>query len=1070
MVLLTVELQAQRGFQRLAVEPLVHPQPGYFLFAPNAHDSIGLMDHSGEVVMKFRTGPVGNPRVDAPNTLSHFVVLGSGVNRFGAYILRDGFQQPFDTIYPVGAMNADFHEGRVWSDTSFLLLATRQVPVDLSSVVNGGAVNGRAIECVVQELSFDGRVLFQWNSLDHIAVDQASDENDLLQELVDYLHVNAVERDHDGNLLISCRNTDEVIKVEYPSGKLLWRFGGSASKGNQFRFLNDTSNGFVGFSHQHSMIRTRRGTIMLFDNGNLKPQPWSSRVAEYEIDEVLKTARLVWSHKPNPETFAPTMGSVAELPNGNILIGYGSGSGLAPGKSPVVAEEIRRDGGVDARLRIAGAETVSAYRVMKVQYGMTARADTVKTAGILAGAVGDSSTNIDMVITNVDRPTSVIVEKHHYQPHQARVETVDVCTVLPYRWVIRIDQPAAVAGSLRVSGRGLQFLDLADLLELCWRPTEGQGAFQRLTSATLSMSDSTWTVPELRAGEYCIVSKNCIQPRPLAPIANTVVDAARPTFRIAAADGATGYDLQVARDPEFAVRPITIRIVDTSHAFGDSLVQGVQYFWRVRRVRNASVGLWSAPESFSIRATRPVLLAPVTYVDGDTAVLPVDRTLRWRSFPAASSYRVQVVGGVGKEPIIDTVTNDTTIAVVTPMNPSERYDWSVRADIGGQQTEAAVSVFGTLPTQPRFLLPDPSVFLARDEPLRVVTRPFQGADSAIVEVWDGPGRVRVTESRIASRQAELRGLAAGEDLRLVLAAHGRYGTSRSEPRIVRLVEREPLARPEIVQPIQGDAIRVGARVTFEWQPVSEADSYHVQVATGPAFDSPLLDTVLGSTIVTAQLPAEARLLQWRVQPRRRARAGAWSDTTFVTLRSTEPLELVPVVPVHGASAAAIDGIFSVTPPRGDMPLIIQYSQDPYLDTLDGAIQSATPTANYRGLRSSTTYYWRAAAIQDGIVKPIGPIGVFRTTATSDVVNDVESRQGAVWFDASVRMIRFSEPVNSMGDIQVVDLQGRKLDVQHHGEHLIALTNTSVTTLPRIVFVCATKVNSGHISSWAVVVW
>ena len=89
----------------------------------------------------------------------------------------------------------------------------------------------------------------------------------------------------------------------------MWRLGGSDSKNNQFTFLNDTKDGYVGFSFQHSAAETADGTLLLFDNGNTKPTA-ESRAVEYQLDEVAKTATRVWEYKPSPPMYANNMGNV----------------------------------------------------------------------------------------------------------------------------------------------------------------------------------------------------------------------------------------------------------------------------------------------------------------------------------------------------------------------------------------------------------------------------------------------------------------------------------------------------------------------------------------------------------------------------------------------------------------------------------------------------------------------------------------------------------------------------------------------------------------------------------------
>jgi hypothetical protein len=109
---------------------------------------------------------------------------------------------------------------------------------------------------------------------------------------------------------------DEITKIDRTNGGVLWRLGGL---NNEFTFINDN----IGFSHQHNARRVAPGRITLFDNGNFHSPPFS-RAIEYELDEVNKTATLVWQFDHNKDIFSFAMGNAQRLPNGNTLIGWGT--------------------------------------------------------------------------------------------------------------------------------------------------------------------------------------------------------------------------------------------------------------------------------------------------------------------------------------------------------------------------------------------------------------------------------------------------------------------------------------------------------------------------------------------------------------------------------------------------------------------------------------------------------------------------------------------------------------------------------------------------------------------------
>lgn len=129
-------------------------------------------------------------------------------------------------------------------------------------------------------------------------------------------HINALERDTDGNLLISMRNSSQIVKVDVSTGFVMWRFGG---KRNQFLFIGDP---LFGFHRQHGVRRLRNGNLLIFDNGNSHIPP-VSRAVEYQVDETFKTATFVNEYRV-PDLFADAMGFAQRLENGNTVVCYGT--------------------------------------------------------------------------------------------------------------------------------------------------------------------------------------------------------------------------------------------------------------------------------------------------------------------------------------------------------------------------------------------------------------------------------------------------------------------------------------------------------------------------------------------------------------------------------------------------------------------------------------------------------------------------------------------------------------------------------------------------------------------------
>jgi outer membrane protein assembly factor BamB len=236
----------------------------------------------------------------------------------GEDVILDRHYHQIATVSAGNGLKADQHEFRLTADGTALITAYENVPYDLSSV--GGPANGHVLDGVVQEVDVaTGKVLFQWDSLDHVPL------SDSYQPLpanpstpYDYFHVNGVSVDSDGNLLISGRHTWTVYKVDRTSGEVIWRLGGKES---DFQLGPG-----AGFSWQHNAEAEagQPNTIRIFDNGsNGVPVEPQSRIIDLRLDPAAKTATLVDSVQHPDGVSAPSQGNAQRLPDGHLFVGWG---------------------------------------------------------------------------------------------------------------------------------------------------------------------------------------------------------------------------------------------------------------------------------------------------------------------------------------------------------------------------------------------------------------------------------------------------------------------------------------------------------------------------------------------------------------------------------------------------------------------------------------------------------------------------------------------------------------------------------------------------------------------------
>lgn len=242
--------------------------------------------------------------------------------RYTAWSSTDGTPSVFHQFDIMGRITSSFrassgletgpHELRL-TESGYVLFGIEFRTMDLTTY--GGLPNA-SVRGIVVEWHRSSQP-FRWNTFDHFSVADAAPDIPLTTSTVNPWHGNAIEIDSDGNLLVSFRNMDEITKINSNTGAIIWRMGG---RRNQFAFLNDLLN---GFSHQHGIRRLANGNVILFDNGNLHSPP-QSRAVEYRLDEVNRTATLVWEYRPSPPLYAFALGFAQRLPNGNTLVCFGT--------------------------------------------------------------------------------------------------------------------------------------------------------------------------------------------------------------------------------------------------------------------------------------------------------------------------------------------------------------------------------------------------------------------------------------------------------------------------------------------------------------------------------------------------------------------------------------------------------------------------------------------------------------------------------------------------------------------------------------------------------------------------
>ena len=131
----------------------------------------------------------------------------------------------------------------------------------------------------------------------------------------DYFHINSINLDPDGSLLISARNTWTVYELDARSGQIAWRLGGKKSS---FKAGPGTRTAF-----QHDPRALPGGQISVFDNGASPTVHPQSRGIVLALNAQTGRASLVSQFTHTPPLVVDSQGNIQALANGDWFLGWG---------------------------------------------------------------------------------------------------------------------------------------------------------------------------------------------------------------------------------------------------------------------------------------------------------------------------------------------------------------------------------------------------------------------------------------------------------------------------------------------------------------------------------------------------------------------------------------------------------------------------------------------------------------------------------------------------------------------------------------------------------------------------
>ncbi len=291
-----------------------------------------IINTAGQVLW-FHPVPAGQEAADfRPQVYHGRPVLtwwqGTGLGGLSSgtdYIYNDHFQQ-IATVNAGNGYQADGHEFLITPWDTALILAYTTATADLTSI--GGPADQTVVDGIVQEIDIrTGRVLFQWNSADHVPYGDSEQPLPSSPSTPwDWFHVNAVHLDGSGNLLIDARNTWATYDVSLRTGAIDWELGGKessfilqAAPGQTLDSANEI------FAWQHDPEYLGHGEFTFFDNDSSgTPLLPCSRAVTVQLNPRARVATLVASDSQPEGLSAPSQGNAQTARNGDLFVGWGA--------------------------------------------------------------------------------------------------------------------------------------------------------------------------------------------------------------------------------------------------------------------------------------------------------------------------------------------------------------------------------------------------------------------------------------------------------------------------------------------------------------------------------------------------------------------------------------------------------------------------------------------------------------------------------------------------------------------------------------------------------------------------
>jgi hypothetical protein len=299
-----------------------------------------ILSPNGKKVVWFHKAPAGQEDADfrtqtydGKPVLTFWQGTGlGGVSTGEDYIYNDHYKL-IATVKAGNGYSADGHEFLITPWNTALIISYATATANLTKI--GGPADQSVINGIVQEINIKtGKVLFQWNSANHVPYAQSEQPLPATASTPwDWFHLNAIKVDTNGQFLIDARDTWTTYEVSPRTGKIEWRLGGKdssfkveAAKGQVLDSVGEI------FAWQHDPEAHGNGIYTFFDNDaagtantatNILVDLPYSRAITVKLNYRTHVATLIKSDNQAEGLSAASQGNAQLLRDDDLFVGWG---------------------------------------------------------------------------------------------------------------------------------------------------------------------------------------------------------------------------------------------------------------------------------------------------------------------------------------------------------------------------------------------------------------------------------------------------------------------------------------------------------------------------------------------------------------------------------------------------------------------------------------------------------------------------------------------------------------------------------------------------------------------------